>query len=109
MDVLSLFILAVWGMLVALLQERFGAFQNLTPRVKGLFNAAFAYVVPAVVIWVQPYWKLEFGDVNEVVLAALYILAPVVAWAVGQLFHLVDKNLTYGAKYLKQKYINEKK
>jgi hypothetical protein len=79
-----------WGTAVSYVQERFGKFEDLSPRMKQLINAVLAFVLPLVVVVVQPYWKAEFGDINQVLTAVLLMGAPVLAWVVSQVMHQVD-------------------
>lgn len=92
-DPLALFVLAVYGLGVTFLQERFGAFQNLDARTKQLVNSVLAFVVPLVVNFVAPVWRPELGDASEVVNSALVLAAPVVVWLVSQVGHQVDRAL----------------
>lgn len=93
MDPLQLFVLALYGTFVSFVQERFGAFQDLSPRVKQLINSLLTFAVPAIVNFVIPIWRLEFGDSSEVVNSALLLVAPVFVWLVSQVAHAVDKKL----------------
>lgn len=90
--VLEGFVVALWGFFVSLVQERFGTFQDLSPRTKQLVNSLFAFVVPVLVQWVAPVWKPEFGNTNEVVTALLTFLVPAaLAWSSSQFAHHFDK------------------
>jgi hypothetical protein len=109
MEPLSALILALWGIVVAFVQERFGVFDDLSPRTKQLVNAVLAFIVPGLVIYLTPYWKPEFGDANAVVMAAFYILAPAAVWVVGQLAHQVDRLLQLGGDWLKKNVAPESK
>ena len=102
MEPLQVFILALWGVVTAMVQERFGAFDALAPRTKQLINAALAYVVPGIVIYLTPYWKPEFGDANTVVMAVFYLLAPAFVWVVGQAAHQIDRLFKLAGDYLKK-------
>jgi hypothetical protein len=93
METLPVFILVIWGMLVAFLEERFGVFQDLSPRAKQLVNAALAYVVPVIVGFLTPIWRPELGDANEVVTAVIILLVPAIAWLASQLGHQTDRLL----------------
>ena len=91
--VLETFIIAVWGFFVAFIQERFGKFNDLPANVKQLINAVLAFIVPAVVVYLQPYWLPEFGNINEVVTGGLLLFVPVVAWLASQIGHQIDRLL----------------
>lgn len=101
MEPLQIFILALWGVVVAFVQERFGAFVSLEPRTKQFINAILAYVVPGLVIFLTPYWRPEFGDASTVVMAVFYLLAPAGVWLVGQLSHQIDRILQSAGDWLK--------
>lgn len=90
MDPLSVFVLAIWGIGVSWIEERFGAFQNLSPSVKQLINSVLTFIVPAVVNFLTPIWRPELGDASEVVNAALFLVAPVVVWLFSQIGHYTD-------------------
>lgn len=91
--VLEGFVLALWGIVVSLVQERFGKFQDLPANTKQLINALLTFVVPAVVNFVHPVWTPALGDESEVVTAALLLVAPVAIWVVSQFTHLFDRVL----------------
>lgn len=97
--VLETFVVALWGLFVSFVQERYGKFQDLPANVKQLVNALLTFIVPAVVTVVAPYWKPELGDVNEVVTSGIILLVPVVAWLASQVGHQVDRVLQkYGSQ-----------
>lgn len=96
------YVVLFWGVFVALFQERFGKFQDLSPEMKQLVNAVFAYVVPAAVAWwVNPWWNADWGDPQQFVLALLTFLVPAFAWALGQFTHIFDATATKVRKNLK--------
>lgn len=96
-DVFQTFLVAVviagYGSVVSFLQERFGRFQDLTASQKQLINSVLTLVVPYLVAFFQPYWKLEFGDEQQVLSSALLLIAPALVWLTSQLAHAVDKRL----------------
>ena len=100
--VLEGFVLAVWGVFVALVQERLGSFQDLSPNMKQLVNSIFAFIVPIVVQFVAPIWRPEFGDTTEVVTAFLTFVVPALfVWVSGQFGHHFDNLLNRAGKRLK--------
>ena len=56
-----------------------------------MFNAVLAFVVPAIVAYLSPYWRVEFGNANEVVTYFIYLIVPAIAWIASQVGHYVDK------------------
>lgn len=108
MDILSTFLVAVvlflYGTGTSWLQERFGGFQNLSPSVKQLVNSVINLVLPYIAVFVQPYWKPEFGNPEEVITSLLVLVAPFFVWVVSQLAHHFDPSrLVAGSLTLKKK------
>jgi len=93
MDPVSLFVLALYGSFVSFIEERFGSFQNLPANIKQLINSILAFVVPAIVNYLVPVWRPEFGEASEVAWAVSLLAAPVVVWLVSQLAHAIDRKL----------------
>lgn len=75
------------------LQERFGSYDKLKPNVKKIINLVINLVIPAIVAFVQPYWKAEFGSAEEFFTSLLLMLSPFVVWLFSQLAHQIDKKL----------------
>lgn len=94
MDVVSTFLVAVtlfvYGTGTSWFQERFGLFQDLPAGVKQLINSIINLVVPYVIIYLQPYWKVEFGDSTQVVTSLFVLVAPFFVWMVSQVAHHFD-------------------
>jgi hypothetical protein len=91
MDVLSVFILAVYAFFVSFLEERFGRFQDLPSNVKQLINSVLTFIVPAVANYLNPIWQPEFGDANEVVWAFSLLIVPAIVWLISQIAHAIDR------------------
>jgi hypothetical protein len=92
-DSVALAILGIYGLAVAFVQERFGTFNDLSPRSKQLINSIAAFVVPAVANLLTPIWRPELGDVSAVVYGLVLLLAPASVWLVSQVGHAADKKL----------------
>jgi len=83
-------VLGIYGWLISMLEERVGKFQDLPAGTKQLVNALLGFVIPAVVIWLTPYWKPEFGELEPAVSQAMFILAPAIVWGVTQVWHDIE-------------------
>lgn len=96
-DALQSFLVAViitgYGSAVSFLEERFGKFQDLSPTAKQAINSLLTLVLPYVLVFVQPYWRLEFGNPNEVITSAFLLVAPALVWLASQVAHAADKRL----------------
>jgi len=85
------FAVMFWGVFVSLLEERFGKFQDLSPKAKQLVNAVAAFIVPAVLLWwVNPWWQADWGNSEEFVNAIIVLIAPAFVWAFSQLTHIIE-------------------
>lgn len=82
-----------YGAATSYLQERFGRYDLLTPAAKQLINAVINLVLPYIAVFVQPYWRIEFGDLNQALNSLLLLVAPLLVWFFSQLAHQVDKKL----------------
>jgi len=92
-DSLLIFVIAVYGLAVAFVQERVGKFEDLSPTQKQSINAFLAFVVPLVVNYVVPFWRPELGEPNAFFTALGLLLAPVFIWLVSQVGHQFDRIL----------------
>jgi hypothetical protein len=89
-DPLGMVVLAIYAWAISWIEERFGKFQDLPPNMKQLVNAIFGLVIPAVVLWLTPYWKPEFGALEPAVEQLLVVLTPIAVWLATQVFHYAD-------------------
>lgn len=87
------FIIVIWGVFAAFLQERFGKFQDLSPKTKQLINAVLTVVIPAAAAYLAPYWRPEFGDPTKVLTGGVIVLMPMIAWLASQVGHQIDRLL----------------
>ena len=96
-DQLLVSLLAIVGFFYAAgtsyIQERFGKFQDLSPTKKQLVNSVLNFIVPAVAVFVQPYWKADFGSLDGALQSLFVLLVPVVVWLFSQVAHQIDKLL----------------
>lgn len=83
-------ILSIYGVGTSWIQERFGKFTDLSPSLKQSINSILNLLIPYIVIFIQPYWKVEFGNPTEVVSSLLLLLSPVFVWVVSQIAHHFD-------------------
>ena len=91
MDPLQMLILGLYGVIISWVEERVGKFQDLSPRAKQLTNALLTYIVPALVLWLQGFWRPEFGDVTEFANSVVMLLIPAAVWFGSQAGHYIDK------------------
>lgn len=93
-DALLTFLVAVittgYGTAVSWAEERFGKFHDLSPSMKQFVNAALTLILPYIVVFVQPYWRLEFGNLEEVITSIVWLIVPALIWLVSQAAHAVD-------------------
>lgn len=89
-DQMVIGVLMLWGVFISLVQERFGRFQDLSPRVKQVVNGVLTIGVPILVAYLRPYWQANYGDANEVLMSALIILSPMFIWIISQATHIID-------------------
>ncbi|MCL4296147.1 MAG: hypothetical protein KJ077_10485 [Anaerolineae bacterium] len=85
-----------YGTGTSFIQERFGKFHDLSPSVKQLVNAVINLVLPYVLVFLQPYWRPEFGEVNAAVTSLFFLVAPVAIWVVSQVAHRFDPHRLKG-------------
>lgn len=83
----------LWGWIVSWMEERFGAFENLSPRWKQLVNSVLSLVVPLAAGLLAPHWRDSFGDLGGFTNEFLLVLALPAAWLASQLWHYADKLL----------------
>lgn len=91
MEPLSVLVLGLIGAIVSWAEERYGKFQDLSPRAKQLTNAVLAFLVPVIVTWLGGVWRPEFGDLTEFVNSMAALLVPAVIWFGSQVGHYLDK------------------
>lgn len=93
-DPLLTLVIILYGSAVSWVQERFGKFQDLSPRAKQAVNAALGFFVPAIVtllLGVVKVWPTtDLGTPEEFVTFVLLLLAPFAVWLVTQVAHWVD-------------------
>lgn len=79
-----------YGTGTSFLQERFGKFHDLPPTVKQLANAVLNLILPYILVFVQPYWRPDFGELTAAVTSAFFLVVPVAVWVVSQIAHRLD-------------------
>lgn len=97
MEPITIVWLAILGIAISFIQERFGKFEELPAKYKQLINSIITLIVPVLVATVAGWWRPEFGDSAGFFTALLQFTAPVVIWLVtwlsSQLGHFLDKGL----------------
>jgi len=93
MEPIPAFLIALYGTLISFIEERFGSFQSLPPNLKQLINSILTIVIPYIVLFFSPVWKLEFGDPAQFWNSILMLISPFIIWLVSQLAHFGDKAL----------------
>ena len=93
MEPIPTFLIALYGTIISFLEERFGSFQSLPPNLKQLINSILTIIIPYIVLFFSPYWKLEFGNPDLFWQSILTLLSPFIIWLVSQLAHYGDKAL----------------
>lgn len=88
-----LVVVVVYGAGASFIQERFGAYQNLSPTLKQVLNTFWTAVLPYIIIMVQPYWKADWGSSEDAMTSLFMLLVPVAMWLVSQVAHAVDRKL----------------
>lgn len=84
----ALFVLGIFGALVALIQEKTGqSWKSLSPEWKQAITFVTTLVLPTVINFLTPVWRPEFGDVSQFVYAVAWFVGPVVAFLAGQVWH----------------------
>lgn len=98
MNIEQVFVLAVYGVTVSWIQERFGKFQDLDSRTKQLVNGILTVIIPLIVVYLQPYWRPEYGNINETVNSFVLLIVPAIIWLASQLGHYLDQYLNSKVK-----------
>jgi len=95
-DPIVAFLVLVYGLFVAYVQERFGKFQDLNSNQKQLVTALTGFCVPLavnVVRFLFGEWPVELGSPEGLAGAVLMLLAPIAVWLWAQIAHQLDRLL----------------
>lgn len=79
-----------YGTGTSFLQERYGKFHDLSPSVKQFANAVLNLILPYILVFIQPYWRPDFGDLTAAVTSVFFLVVPVAVWVVSQVAHRLD-------------------
>jgi hypothetical protein len=83
--------------IVSLIEERYGKFQDLTAGQKQLINAVLTFFLPVAVTFAGSYIDPKYANVDQqAIVYLLLVLAPVLCYAASQLAHGIDKWQSYG-------------